>query len=161
MAAFENHRKGKRMSFKKILLLMGLSVFLAACSTGRLAGDAANPHETATDMGVKYLLGRGVPRNDTKAFYYFSQGAKQDDPFAQNELAYMYATGKGTTRDYGKAFTYYQLAADHHLASAQYNLGLLYWHGLGVGQNKVVAREWFHRSAAQGFLPAKKMLAHS
>ena len=161
MAAIENHRKGERMSIQKILLVVGLSVLLAACATGRLTGDAASQNETATDMGVKYLLGRGVPRNDTKAFYYFSQGAKENDPFAQNELAYMYAAGKGTARDYGKAFTYYQLAADHHLASAQYNLGLLYWHGLGVGKNKIVAREWFRRSAAQGFPPAKQMLAQS
>jgi len=149
------------MSIKKILLLLGLSVLLAACSTGRYEGGsyAANQGETATDLGVRYLLGRGVPKNDAKAFYFFSQAAKQDDPFAQNQLAYMYASGKGTARDYGKAFTYYQLAADHHLASAQYNLGLLYWNGLGVGQNKVVAKEWFHRSASQGFEPAKKMLA--
>jgi TPR repeat protein len=147
------------MSIKKILMVTGLSVLLVACSTGRLGGYASNQGETATDMGVKHLLGRGVPRNDAKAFYYFSQAAQDDDPFAQNELAYMYAAGKGTKRDYGKAFTYYQLAAEHHLASAQYNLGLLYWNGLGVGQNKIVAREWFQRSASQGFLPAKKMLA--
>ena len=146
------------MSIRK-LLLVGLSVLLAACSTGRSSDDAR--HESATDTGLRYLLGRGAPRNDAKAFYYFHQAANENDPFAQNEVAYMYATGKGTKRDYGMAFKYYQLAAGHGLASAQYNLGLLYWHGLGTPQDKNLAMNWFRKSAAHGFEPAKKMLAHA
>lgn len=151
------------LSIKKILFLMGLSVLLVGCSTGTFNDDmnASGRHESNTDKGVRYLLGRGVPRSDTKAFSYFSQGAKEDDPFAENELAYMYAAGKGTPRDYEKALKYYQEAADHGLASAQYNLGLMYWNGMGTEPNRPLAMQWFKRSAAHGFLPAKKALARN
>lgn len=147
------------MSIKKTLMLIGLSVLLIGCSTGTFTNDGdQGRHESNTDKGVKYLLGRGVPKSDTKAFYYFSEGAREDDPFAENELAYMYAAGKGTTRDYEKALYYYQRAADHGLASAQYNLGLMYWNGMGTEPNRSLATQWFRRSAAHGFLPAKKAL---
>jgi hypothetical protein len=154
------------MSIKKLLLcahvgFVGLCVLFAGCSTGRYSGEgllSLNGSETTTDKGVSYLLGRGVPHDDTKAFYYFNRAANDDDPFAQNEVAYLYAAGKGTPRDYGKALFWYTKAANHGLASAQYNLGLLYVHGLGTPPNKALAIEWFQKSAAHGFEPARQAL---
>lgn len=143
---------------KKLIIVAALSVLLVACSTGRMVNDANNPYlkGTPVQMGERYLLGRGVPQNDKRAFYYFSQA--EDDPFAQNELAYMYATGKGTEQNYAKAFSFYQKAANHGLSSAQYSLGLFYLRGLGTEPNKALAIEWFKKSAAQGFEPAKRAL---
>ena len=148
------------MSIKKLLLLVGLCVLFAGCSTGRYSGDGFLRSDTTTDKGVRYLLGRGVRQDNAKAFYYFSQAANDDDPFAENELAYMYAAGKGTPRHYGKALAWYTKAANHGLASAQYNLGLMYAHGLGTPSNKAVAIEWFQKSAARGFEPARQALVH-
>jgi uncharacterized protein len=142
---------------KNVIIILGLSMLLAACSTGRVgSSNDYYMHGTPTQMGVRYLLGRGVPQDDAKAFYYFSQA--EDDPFAQNELAYMYATGKGTLKNYDKAFEFYQKAAEHGLAGAQYNLGLFYLRGLGTDANKPLAMEWFKKSAEHGFEPAKRAL---
>lgn len=146
------------MSIKKILLLMGLCVLFAGCSTGRYS-DGPEKNISATDMGVRYLLGRGVPRDDAKAFYYFNQAANEGDPFAQNEVAFMYASGKGTQRDYAQAVKYYQKAADHDLASAQFNLGMMYQYGMGTQPNRELAVFWYRKAAAHGFEPAKQALA--
>lgn len=144
----------------KFVLLLGLCVLFAGCSTGRYGSDGIQGSNLSdADIGARYLLGRGVVQNDVKAFSYFKSAANEDDPFAENELAYLYAAGKGTERDYNKAFTYYQKAADHNLASAQYNLGLLYLYGLGTRPNKAMAMHWFERSAAHGFEPARVALA--
>ncbi len=147
------------MSIKKLLLLLGLSMLFAGCSTG---GDYSQITPTSkvdpAKAGMRYLLGRGVPQDNAKAFGYFSQAAAQDDAFAQNELGFMYAAGKGTKQDYAKALFWYQKAADHDLASAQYNLGLLYQRGLGTPPNKELAHKWFKRSADHGFEPAIKAL---
>lgn len=149
------------MFIKKHVLLVGLCALVAGCATTN-SPISSNGYftntENATDMGVRYLLGRGVPKNEATAFSYFRTGAEQDDPFAQNELAYMYAAGKGTPRDYQKAVEYYQKAADHGLASAQYNLGLMYLHGLGTAQNRTIAMKWIQKSADHGFEPAKQAL---
>src|SRR3990167_3894460 len=123
------------MSIKRLILLMGLSVLFTGCSTGRYAGDMQGGYQGTSNMGVRYLLGRGVPQDNEKAFYYFKQAANDGDPLAQNELAYLYAAGKGTSRDYAQALIWYQKAADHDLASAQYNLGLMYLYGLGTPSN--------------------------
>jgi hypothetical protein len=152
-------KEGQAMSIKKAMLLMGLCVLFAGCSTERFYGQSGSA--TNTDIGVRYLLGRGVQQNDTKAFYYFREAADDGDPFAQNELGYMYAAGKGTPRNYGKAFIYYQKAANHDLASAQYNLGMLYKYGLGVAPNQALSLEWTRKAAAHGFEPAKQALART
>lgn len=148
------------MFLKKIGVVCGLCVLFSACSSPVTFSDQYAMKGSAADKGVRYLLGRGVTQNNEKAFYYFSQAANEDDPFAQNELAYLYAAGKGTRRDYAKALSYYKKAADHGLASAQYNLGLMYDYGLGTLPDRSLARQWFQKSAALGFEPATKMLAH-
>ncbi|VVC76853.1 Localization factor PodJL [Aquicella siphonis] len=149
------------MSIKRMLLLVGLSVLFAGCSTSRFYGSNSTAYSdsSAKSMGVRYLLGRGVEQSNEKAFYYFNQAAKDGDPFAQNEIAYMYAAGKGTARDYSKAFDWYKKAAAQGLASAQYNVGLFYLHGLGTPADKSQARMWFQKSAAHGFEPARVALS--
>lgn len=145
---------------KKCLLLMGLCVLFTACSTAR-QGDSSNlAHPTGgpADLGVQYLLGRGVPQSDEKAFHYFSIAAENGDVFAANELGYLYAAGKGTSVDYAKALSFYQQAAEHGLASAQYNLGLMYATGMGTPPDRALARQWFQKAAARGFEPAKQAL---
>lgn len=147
------------MSINRLIVIVGLSVLFTGCTTGRYAtGNLPGSHFSdtgPTSMGVRYLMGRGVPQNNEKAFIYFSQAAENGDPFAQNELAYLYAAGKGTPKNPAKAFFWYQKAAEHGLASAQYNLGLLYRRGMGTPKNEALAIKWFKESALHGFEPAR------
>lgn len=154
------------MSIKKWLLLVGLCVLFTGCSTGSFESTATIPPtkeavNKQTQLGVNYLLGRGVKQDDAKAFYYFNQAANRNDPFAQNEVAYLYASGRGVAKDYAQALFYYQKAAESGLASAQYNLGMLYFYGLGTPVNKSLAREWYQKAAAKNFEPAKVALARN
>lgn len=148
------------MTFKRLVVLIGIAFLVASCTTDKYGETHYGFMRTSTntDLGVKYLLGRGVKQDNKRAFYYFSEAASKGDPVAQNELAYMYAAGKGTPRNYGKAFIYYRQAADHGLISAQYNLGLLYMNGLGVPANKTKGLEWIKRAADGGFEPAQVAL---
>lgn len=151
-----NHLLNKKTIF---FIILSLSWLLTSCATTRTPSglpDQAIAQESNTRLGVRYLLGRGVPQNNEQAFYYFSKAAKEGDPLAENELAYLYASGKGTNQDWDKAFVYYQRAANQNLASAQYNLGLLYLHGFGTEKNKQLGIEWINKAAAHGFLPAKQ-----
>lgn len=151
------------MNIKRTMVMCVMTATLVGCATPRYMGNSDNAaafeKESDTKLGVRYLLGRGVPQSDERAFSYFLAGARDNDPFAQNEVAYLYASGKGTERDDEKAFEYYQKAANHGLASAQYNLGLFYQQGIGVEKNDTMAANWFEKSSAHGFEPAKKALA--
>ena len=160
MVVRDDREKGSRMLSKKLLILI-LCVLFTACSTEGYYADGMSSiqGDSTTKMGVRYLLGRGGKQSDEKAFYYFNRAAREDDPFAQNELAYLYAAGKGTARDNTKAFYWYQKAAAHGLASAAYNLSLMYLHGLGTAPNKTLSMMWLRKAAASGFEPAKQALA--
>jgi TPR repeat protein len=148
------------MPIKKLILVIGLSILFAGCSTSGYYGDNFSDvtHVSPGTMGVRYLLGRGVHPDDKQAFYYFNKAAHGDDPFAENELAYLYAAGKGTQQNYQQAFAWYQKAAEHGLASAQYNLGLMYIHGLGTTPNRALGMEWIKKAAAHGFEPAQQLI---
>lgn len=147
------------MSIKKITMLIGLCVLFSACSTEMYSTKLpSDGNYIATNKGVRYLLGRGVPQNNEKAFAYFREGASEGDPLAQNELAFLYAAGKGTTQDYRQAFIWYQKAAQQGLASAQYNLGLLYLYGLGTTRNQALAIHWFQKASGHGFMPATEII---
>jgi TPR repeat protein len=148
------------MSINKLFLLIGLSMLFAGCSTGKYYDphSVALSDNSAKNMGVRYLLGRGVQQDDKKAFYYFTKAANQGDALAQNELAYMYAVGKGTQRNEVKALKRYQQAAEQGLVSAQFNLGLMYLHGMGTVANKAIGMEWIKKSADHGFVPAREYM---
>src|SRR6266496_2297656 len=96
-----------------ILILSVTFLLLSSCSSNHMGNFYAFSGESNTRIGVRYLLGRGVPQSNTQAFHYFSKAAKEDDAFAQNELAYLYAAGKGTPKDYSMAFTWYTKASKH------------------------------------------------
>lgn len=150
---------GVSMLVKKLLFLVALSLSLFACSTDKMPHTGLwSGQETDTAKGIRYLLGRGVQQDDAKAFYYFKRAAQQNDPFAQNELAYLYAAGKGVKKSNNQAFFWYQEAATQGLASAEYNVGFFYLHGLGVKKDKKKAIYWFNQAAQKGFGPAVKIL---
>ncbi|KAI9609333.1 hypothetical protein H4Q26_007283 [Puccinia striiformis f. sp. tritici PST-130] len=77
-------------------------------------------------LGRIYLRGEGVPRNNAKAFLWFSRGATQGDRESQNGLGIMYRDGLGVRRNLEKALEYFQLASDAELADANVNLGKYY-----------------------------------
>src|SRR3990167_11189325 len=98
------------MSLIRFLLIIMLAIIITACAnTPELRPNAAH---TAEQMGVRYLLGRGVKPDAATAFYYFKQAANAGNPFAQNELAYLYFAGKGTPPNRQQAFYWYKKAAE-------------------------------------------------
>lgn len=145
------------MTLKKLIAVVATSALVVSCATGSSQSGGLNFRTVSatSDMGVQYLLGRGVQQNDEKAMYYFTQAANRGDPFAKNQLGYMYLAGKGAERNPEKAFKYYKEAAEDGVASAQYSVGLMYLRGIGTAKNKNKAIEWFQNSAEGQFEPAQ------
>lgn len=151
------------MSIIKLVSVCVICSLLSACVTTKKpvvanAGLEQKMRLSDVEAGRQYLLGRGVVKNETKAFSHLKHAADSGDALSQNEVAYLYASGKGVTQDYGKALQYYQLAADQGLASAQYNVGIFYLHGLGTTVNQETAKLWVGKAATHGFEPAVGLL---
>lgn len=103
-------------------------------------------------VGVIYLEGRGVPRDDIRARSWFERAEKQDNVWAKVRLAGMYRSGQGGPTDYVKALALYQQGAQTGNAFAAQGLGAMYFDGLGVERDEAVAVNWF-RYAAEGGNP--------
>lgn len=112
-----------------------------------------------TLLGIAYLRGIRVDRNERLAFEMFSKAAKRKQPVAMNNLGLMYFFGVGTGKDYYKAFRYFRGASGEGSAEAQFNLALMYHHGYGVPVDMDEAAKWYEISARQGLPKAQNVIA--
>ena len=55
-----------------------------------------------------YLNGRGVEKDEEKAFEWYEKSAKQNFAPAQSNLAWMYSNGIGVEKDEEKASEWYE-----------------------------------------------------
>ena len=67
--------------------------------------------EAQYNLGVRYENGRGVRKNQQKAFWWWRVAAEQGEAFAQDALGVIYYYGTGVPKDYVLAYKWYNLAA--------------------------------------------------
>jgi TPR repeat protein len=98
-------------------------------------------------LGVIYLTGDGVPKDDAEALKWLRRAADQDNAIAERYLAEMYFKGRGVPADNSEAAKWLRLAAEQGDAESEHNLAMLYTQGLGVPRNLKEAVNWMRRSA--------------
>jgi len=90
----------------------------------------------------------GSQKDDALAFKWLTLAAKQDNPQAEFDLAYLYQHGKGVPQDVPQATQWYEKAAGHGLAEALLQIGFIYYFGdVGVKEDYVTAAKWLARAA--------------
>lgn len=114
--------------------------------------------EAWNELGDIYYFGRGVEKNEERAFYWYSLSAEADNPTAQNSLGFCFAYGKGTKKDSAKAFYWYGRAAKQGSGNGQFNLALCYESGQGTEKDLKMAAYYYFLSAQQGSAKAKYYL---
>jgi TPR repeat protein len=127
-------------------------------------------------LGRMYSVGDGVPRNDRRAFDYFSRIADshaEDSPlmpqarFVSNafvQLGNYYLKGipnSAVKADPDRAFEMYRYAATYFGdADAQYSLARLYLDGIGTPREPRQAVRWLALAAAKGQTRAQAVLGN-
>ena len=125
-------------------------------------------------LGRMYAAGEGVPRNDRRAFDYFSRIADshaEDSPntpharFVANafvQLGHYYLKGIPNSEvkaDRARAREMFTYAASYFGdADAQYNLARLYLDGIGTARDSRQALRWLSLSAGKGQHRAQALL---
>lgn len=117
-------------------------------------GDVAAQY----NLGVIYQNGRGVPRDNRQAFYWFRAAGEKGHPKAMLNVAFGYASGTGIGQNYQEAFIWMHKAADKGVILAQYNVGLMLYNGWGTDRNLKAAQAWMQKAANAGMDDAKKKL---
>ena len=77
-------------------------------------------------MGNCYANGKGIKKDEAKAFEWYKKSAEQGNSDAQLNLGNCYMNGRGVEKDEVKAFEWYQKAAEKRNSYAQCNLGIWY-----------------------------------
>ena len=107
------------------------------------------------DLGILYLEGKDISKDERKAFQWFEKSAKNKYGKAQYQVSFMYAEGIGVGKDLRKALEWIKKSAQQGYPLAQYDLGLMYGKGLEVGKDFRKMFEWMKKSAQQGYPPAQ------
>jgi len=110
-----------------------------------IKGEAWAQH----NLGVMYVNGQGMVKNDTEAVKWFRLAAQQGNAKGQHNLGVMYSNGSGVVQDYAEAVKWYQLAAQQGNTLAQFNLGVMHHYGRGVVQDYVKAHSWYNLAAVE------------
>ena len=117
-------------------------------------GDPFAQHE----LGIRYILGVGIPKDSIKAAYWIKQAAAKKLPAANFNYAIMLSNGIGVEWNPFEAFNNFEIAAESGMEQAQYILGLTYVDNLIVSKNLKKAFYWLKKSSDKGFEDAKKVL---
>ncbi len=115
----------------------------------KLKAAAEKGHKKAQyRLGRCYEKGRGVSKDETAAFQWYTKSAAQDYAKGQYALGNCYKEGLGTAKDHKKAFEYFTKAAQHDNADAQYQLGKCYMKGKGTTADAKKAASWFKKAVS-------------
>ncbi len=118
-------------------------------------GDPFAQHE----LGIRYILGVGLPKDSVKAAYWIKQAAAKKLPAANFNYAIILSNGIGVEWNPFEAFKNFKLAAESGMEQAQYILGLFYVDNLIVSKDIKKAYYWLKRSSEKGFKEAKNVLS--
>jgi TPR repeat protein len=111
---------------------------------------AAGDVKSQVQIGLAYLTGDGVHKDDAEGVKWLREAADQGNPIAERYLAEMYFKGRGVPADNAEAAKWLRMAAEQGDAQSQHNLAVLYTQGLGVPRNVKEAANWMRKSAEQG-----------
>jgi TPR repeat protein len=104
-----------------------------------------------TYVGLLYLSGVIVRKDEREAARLFHRAAELGDPEGMSSLAVMYERGLGgEAQDFSTALDWYSKAIQLGDGSAMAHLGYLYAHGYGVPQDWAESRRWYLQAAKLG-----------
>ncbi len=129
--------------------------------TLKLKLEAANKGDAAAQcaVGKHFLFGGPDESPDhVKAVKWLIKAADQENPSAQESLAFCYSTGQGVEKDLAAAFDLYHKAAEQGDARAQLALGIGHFFGEGAPEDYSEAVKWFYKAADQGHATAQLFL---
>lgn len=118
------------------------------------SGDVLAQHE----LGLRYLLGDGVPADTVQAVYWIGKAAAQHLPSAMYNYAILLINGWGVDWNPFTAFKYFRLAAKAGMIQSQYVVGVLYTDNLIVKRDYNYAYYWIKKSSDAGYTSAKDVI---
>jgi len=153
-----------------IIIYACILLFMPFVALGENIGDLkakaqAGDGEAQHNLAFAYYFGKGVEKNNTKAFELWLQAAENGYVYSQEQLAYQYKEGFAIQKNLEKANFWSSKAFNQNLIKAkngesefQCNLAKNYLYGQGVKKDSKEALYWFRSAAEKGNIEAQAML---
>lgn len=101
-------------------------------------------------VGICYLNGTGVGKDEKKAWEWFGKSASAGNAEAQYDLGCLYRDGQGVRQNFTESAYWFRRAARNGHAKAMINIARQFAEGKGVLQDYRIAAENFWRAAERG-----------
>ncbi len=123
--------------------------------------DAAERGDATAQFIVasRYLDGKPVEQDYTKAAYWYQQAASRGLPPAQYRIATLFERGRGVPQDAATAFLWYERAANNGNVKAMHNAAVIAAGNQLGAPNYDRAIKWFTAAAAFGLKDSQFNLA--
>jgi len=126
-----------------------------------LIRDASAGSATAqNELGVRYLVGRGIAQDYGQAALWLRKAAAQDMTNAQYNLGVLFDSGRGVEPDPIEALIWFHSAAENGHGRAQMAVAAAYAAGRGIERNPNEALKWLRRAAESKIPEAQFSLAN-
>ena len=115
-------------------------------------------------LGNMYCYGIGTEKNLSKAFDFYSKASRKGMPYSDYALAQMYYYGNGVEQNEKLAHEHYSKSLSAFLMYDKddkllYKIGHMYYAGLGADVDKPKSLKYLIKSAEQGNMQAKRIVA--
>jgi TPR repeat protein len=117
------------------------------------AVEAGNA-EAMNILGVAYVVGTQVPRDYSRALYWFQKAADAGSSTAMNNLATVYLFGLGVPCNSANAFRWLERSAANGNVRSMYSVAVMADEGFGTSRDPRLARAMFRKAAESGYAPA-------
>jgi TPR repeat protein len=119
-----------------------------------------NDASAQTLLGIAYMRGVKVSRDDVKAMELFRAAAKKGNGIAEDNIGLFYFFGQGTTKNYAEAARWFKRAGEDGSRDAHYNLALMYHYGYGIPVDMDQAAKFYEVAAIEGDPQAQNTLGY-
>ena len=117
------------------------------------AAEAGNV-DTMNLLGVLYTLGMYVPRDYSKALYWYKKAIDGGSTDAMNNTAKLHLLGIGVPRDYANAAALFKRSAMRGNVQGMYNFAVMADNGMGISRDPRLAHGMYRSAAQAGYTPA-------
>lgn len=106
------------------------------------------------NLGMCYLRGLGMPKNDQKAFDCFRSAAAKEHPAAINNIGLFFREGRVVAQDLEMSAKWFEKSASYDNAYGLLNFALALQNGEGVAPDEARAAQLLSKSADGGCVEA-------
>ena len=142
--AYAEGRNGVTQDDEKAeyFLQLAASAYRKGHRSGAVGGLVREGARAILKLGQRFLQGRGVKKDSSKAVDWFARGAIKGLPKAHLYLGMCYLEGDGVARDDGVGARQVATAAKHGCKEAIFNYALLLMQGRGLARDPKTARRF-------------------